>query len=260
MASWSSISSNSLLAAVSAAVLAFTAAGCRSAADLSACIPSGSTLIAGADLAQLRSSPLYAKLPETAKGFLAQFARVSTAVAAYNGADLLIAARGAFPPPPPGAVMLDSNIALFGSSDRIAAAAAQYKAGRSGAPELVARAEAVSAGKQLWVAARGNGPWPLTGNAANLARILRNADFVTLTVQLDSEVALDLRALAREENAARAIEETLRADLTLAAAGEAKHAGIARALGAAQVTRARSDVRVSLVLSTDDAARLFALL
>jgi hypothetical protein len=156
--------------------------------------------------------------------------------------------------------MLDSNIALFGSSKRVAAAAAQYQTGRAGAPELFSKAEAVSAGKQLWIAARGSAPWPLIGNAANLARILRNADFVTLTAEVDSEVALELRALTREENAARAIEETLRADLTLAAAGEAKQPGIARALGAAQVTRAGKDVRVSLVLSAGDATRLFALL
>jgi hypothetical protein len=260
MASWSSISSNRRLACAAAAVFLFPVVSCRRPPDLAACLPPDSVLIAGADLAGLRASPLYAKLPATARSFLAQFEGVSTALASYNGADLLVAARGAFRSPPAGATMLAPDLALFGSPQRVAAAAAQYKSGRTGAPQLLAQAQAVSASKQLWIAARGNAPLPIAGNVANLLAILRNATFVTVTAQIATDVALELRASARDENAARAIEETFRADLTLAAAGEAKREDFASALRRAHVSRADREVRVSLELTADAAARLLAIL
>jgi hypothetical protein len=260
MASWNSISFNNL-GILASALFAIASIGCRRAPDLAASIPPDSSLIAGADLAALRASPLYPKLPPAARAFLAPFEGVSTALAAYNGAELLVAARGVFPSPPAGAAMLAPDIALFGSPQRVAAARAQYNTGRSGAPQLLARAEAASPGKQLWIAARGDRPLPAAGNVANLIAILRNATFITLTARAGTDdVAFELRAFARDENAARAMEETLRADLTLAAAGEARQAGLAKALTAAQVSRAGGDVRLSIRLTNDDAAQLFGFL
>ena len=260
MASWNNISFNSGLRVLASALLAIAAVGCRRAPDLSACIPPDSSLIAGADMAALRASPLYPKLPTAARAFLAQFEGVSTALAAYNGAELLVAARGAFHGAPAGATMLAPDIALFGSPTQVAAATAQYKTGRPGAPQLLAQAEAVSAGSQVWVAAHANTPLPIAGNVANLLAILRNATFITLAARVHDDVAFELRASARDENAARAMEETLRADLTLAAAGEARHPDLAKALTAAQVSRADGGVRVSIRLTNDDAVRLFGIL
>jgi hypothetical protein len=260
MASWNSISFNSPLGILWAAVFAIASVGCRHAADLIACIPPDSSLIAGADVAALRASPLYPKAPAAARAFLAQFTGVSSALAAYNGAELLVAARGDFHGAPGGATMIAPDIALFGSPRQVAAARAQWKTGRAGAPQLLAQAEAVSAGKQVWIAARGDTPLPITGNIANLIAILRNARFITLTAQVRDDMALELRASARDANAARAMEETLRADLTLAAAGEARQAALAKALTAAQVSRAESEVRVSIRLTNDDAVRLLDIL
>jgi hypothetical protein len=227
-------------------------------AGLAACIPPDGELIAGINLAALRASPLYAKTPPAAKAFAEQLGGVSSALASYNGRDLLIALRGSFKAPPAGAAILAPDLALIGSPERIAAASAQYQSGRTGAPALLTQAEPLAAGAQLWVVARGNARLPLTGNAANLAGILRRAHFVTLTARTSAGLSLELRALAPDVDLARAIEETLRADLTLAAAGEAKRADVAGALRSAQVTRAEREVRVTLTMSDDVAGRLLA--
>jgi hypothetical protein len=241
--------------------------GCRKApeakpaidAGLAACIPPDATLIGGVDLAALRASPLYSKMPPAANAFAAQLGGVSSVLAAYNGKDLLIALRGNFKAPPEGAATLAPGLALIGSPEQMAAATAQYKSGRAGAPALLAKAESVAAGSQVWIAARGDIRLPLTGNAANLTGILRKAQFVTLTARTAAGLAFELRAFAPDANAASAIEETLRADLTLAAAGEAKRADVAMALRSAQVTRADREVHVALTASDDVAGRLLAM-
>jgi hypothetical protein len=225
---------------------------------LAACVPADTVLIAGVDLAALRASRLYSKIPPAANAFATQLVGVSSALVAYNGKELLVAMRGDFKAPPGGAAMLAPDLSLIGSPEQMAAATAQYKSGRTGAPALLAQAERLAAGAQLWIVARGDARLPLTGNAANLAGILRKAEFVTLTVRTGAGLALELRAFAPNANAASAIEETLRADLTLAAAGEAKRADVAGALRAAQVTRVDRESRVTLTVSDDVAGRLFA--
>jgi hypothetical protein len=240
--------------------------GCRKApeakraidAGLAACIPPDTPLIAGIDLAALRASPLYSKMPTVAKAFAAQLGEVSSALAAYNGKELLIALRGSFKAPPAGASTITPGLALIGSPEQVAAATAHYKSGRTEAPVLLAQAEPLAAGALLWVVARGDTRLPLTGNAANLTGILRKAEFVMLTVRTGVGLSLELRALAPDANAASAIEETLRADLTLAAAGEAKRADVAKALHSAEVTRAGREVRVTLTVGDEVAGRLLA--
>lgn len=241
--------------------------GCRTAPEakhaidpgLAACIPPDASLIAGVDLTALRASQLYSKMPAAANAFAAQIGGVSSLLAAYNGKELLLALRGSFKAPPEGAVALAPNLALIGPPEQMAAATAHYKSGRTGSPALLAQAEPLASGALLWIVARGNARLPLTGNAANLAAILRKAQFVTLTARTGAGLALELRAVATDADAANAIEETLRADLTLAAAGEAKRADVARALRSAQVTRADREVRVTLTVSDDVAGRLLAM-
>jgi hypothetical protein len=242
-------------------------AGCRKAPEarraidirLAACIPPDAALVAGVDLDALRASPLYPKIPPAAKAFAAQLGGVSSTLVAYNGKELLVAVHGNFKAPPAGAASLAPDLALIGSPEQMAAATAQYKSGRTGAPALLAQAESLAAGAQLWIVARGDARLPLAGNAANLARILRKAEFVTLTARTSAGLVLELRAIAPDSNAASAIEETLRADLTLAAAAEAKRADVAAALRAARVTRTDREVRVTLAVNDDVAGRLFSM-
>jgi hypothetical protein len=249
------------------AILACAIVGCHKAPEtthaidpaLASCVPPDAGLIAGVDLGALRASPLYSKLPSAATTFAAQIGGVSTAVVSYNGKELLVAARGRFQTPPPGVTMLAPDLALLGSPQETAVAAAQYKAGGIGAAALLEQAEPVAAGAQLWIAARGGASLPLTGNAANLAGVLRRASFVTVTARTGTGLALELRATAPDAGAARAIEETLRADFTLGAAGESKREDVAATLRSAQVTRAGREVRVSLTVSNEVAGRLFEL-
>lgn len=224
---------------------------------LARCVPADAVLVAGIDLAALRNSPLYRKL--AASPFAAQLEGVSFALVAYNGKELLIAGRGDFHSPPAGALMLQPNLAVYGSPEEVALAKAQFKSKRVGAPKLLAKAEAVAPGTQVWIAARGSAPLPLSGNAANLTAILRKADFLTLTAQTGSGIVLELRASAPSDSAARAIEETLRADFTLAAAGESKQPELAAALRSVQVSRMDRDVRVTLAANDEIAARLMAM-
>ena len=241
--------------------------GCRKApeakraidAGLAACIPPDAVLIGGVDLAALRASPLYSKIPPAANAFAAQFGEVSSALATYKEKELLIAVRGTFKAPPAGASTIAPGLALIGSPEQVAAATSQFKSGRTGSPALLAQAEPLAAGALLWVAARGDAPLPLAENVANLTHILRKAQFVTLTVRTGAGLSLELRALAPDTSAAGAIEETLRADLTLAAAGEAKRPDVAGALRSAQVSRADREVRITLSMSDDVAGRLFAM-
>jgi hypothetical protein len=253
-----------LASAVAVAALVCAAVGCRRTPEapraidpgLAACIPADAALIAGVDLDALRASPLYSKMPAVANTFAAQFGGVSRALLTYNGRELLVAVRGSFQAPPAGAAMLAPGLALIGSPEQVAAATAQYKLGRTGAPALLAQAESVAAGVQVWIVARGDARLPLTGNAANLAGILRKAEFLTRTA---AGLVLELRASAPDANAARAIEETLRADLTLAASSQAKRADVARALRSAEVTRADREARVTLAMSEEVAGRLLAM-
>src|SRR5581483_3818838 len=146
----------------------------RTAIDpaLAACVPPGAVLVAGADLGALRRSSLYPNLPASARAFLAPFDGFSSALAAYDGKDLLIAARGQFASAPAGAVVLAPGIAVFGAPEAVAAGKSQFAARRPGAPDLLAQAETV-ASAPIWIAARGEAPLPLSGNLANLARILQ---------------------------------------------------------------------------------------
>jgi hypothetical protein len=247
---------------------AFAAAGCHSAPSvarigidpaMASCIPPDSVLVAGLNLDQLRASPFYAQAPATIGALASAYADVSSALAAYNGKDVLVVARGRFHAPPAGAVIVAPGLALYGSAQQTAAASAQYKTGHGGAPDLLAQGEAVAHGAQVWIAARGNAPLPLTGNAANMMRILRKARFLTLTARTGAVLALELRATAPDANAAQAIEETLRADFTLAAAGEARRPDVAAALRTIQVTRDDVQARAALSIGGEAFSRLLSI-
>jgi hypothetical protein len=187
----------------------FCLAACRKApspaldSDLSSCIPPGATLVAGVDLAQLRSSPLYANLPSATRHSLEPFREASYAIVASDGSRFVVAARGRLD----GAKMLTSNLGLIGSQDFVDAAAAQHRTGRSGVPSLVAHAP----GSPLWIVADGSGTIPLTGNARNLNRLLHDTEYLTIAVTFAARPAIVATGVCRGEDAARRIEESARA-------------------------------------------------
>src|SRR5664280_3763702 len=125
---------------------------------LSARVPAATVALAGVDLDRLRASPLYAKLPAGALGFLAPFGHARYVLIASTGVELLTIARGVVP----GARQVAPDVALSGAPGLIAAATAAH------APAgILAAAGSVAAAGPIWMAVRGGVLLPLEGNLAN---------------------------------------------------------------------------------------------
>jgi hypothetical protein len=240
-------------------------AGCHSSppkaldADAASCIPAGTLVLAGVDLDRLRPTPLYSRLPAAALAIIGSLNSASSALLAYNGKELLVVAQGRFTQPPPGATLAGPNLAVFGSPDSVTAAMAQHRTGVSGAPTLAALAEPIAAGHQIWIVVQGGTPLPLTGNAENLNHVIRNADSVTLTAHVDSGLGLTVTALGRTATTAQTIEESLRAEITLAAAAESHQPDLAKLLQSIQIDRDSRTVRITLSTDAAAAAKLLEL-
>jgi len=189
-------------------------------------VPSGTTILAGAELDRLRASPVYPHLPESAKALLQPFAEARSVLFAADGGSLLAILQGPFHTPPSGATMATPGIALAGPAEAIHAALAQQKSGVSGATALLARAQPLRGANEIWVVMRGGNALPLTGNYANLNRLLRNTQFTTLTMRLTDPVALAATAETGNDAAASEIEQTLRAMITLSAAAAPRDASL----------------------------------
>jgi hypothetical protein len=253
-----------------AAFLLLAWAGCRTAVPpgaavdprLAVCMPGDASVLAGLDLSRLRASPLYPALPATLLATADTLRDASYAVVALRGKDLWIAARGAFHgKAPAGGTLLEPDLAVAGSSDAVAAAAAQFRAGRpSAAAGLLDRAEPLAGKHALWIVARGSAPLPLTGNGENLNRLLRLADFTTIAADFSSGLALDAAAVCRDATLAREFEETLRALLSLAGAANTRRPEIAGVLNSAAIRRDGLTVRLSFSAGPQAAAQLLGAL
>jgi len=208
---------------------------------LASCIPSDTVALAGANLDQLRASPLYQKLPPA---LLQPLHDASYLLLAYNGKDILAVARGAFHNPPPGAVLLAKDLAVSGSPDAIRAATAQHNTGRTGAAWLLDRAPSAA---PLWVVALGGMAYPLPGDAANLNRFLSFADYASLSIHLDSGVRIDALGAARNPDSAQRLEESLRALFTLA-----------RAPKGIQLQRDGLNIRVTIAVTMDQLLAIYS--
>jgi hypothetical protein len=246
-------------------LIAFSASCRRTATStaidpaLSSCVPPGTTLLAGADLTALRASPLYQRLSPTARAIFEPFRDADYLLLASNGRELLAIARGRFRQAPAGAALLNSHLALAGSPALVTAATAQHKTDNTGAPELVANAESIAASKQIWLVVPGDTVLPLSGNLANVNRLMRDMEFAALYFKLDPQVDLALTARGRTPASAQRFEETLRATISLAAAADAREKDIAALLHAIRIERNDRDVHATLAAGMDDANRLLGL-
>jgi hypothetical protein len=216
-------------------------------------------VLAGVNLEQLRASPLYPLLPRTVSALIEPYSGARSLLAAYSGKDILLVANGPFPEPPTGTTLIAPGVAVAGSPGSVRAAQAQYKTNAAGEPELVSQADAVAAGNQIWILARGDVPLPLTGNAANVNRLLRNMEFAAVTMAVHSAIEFTVTARGRTPDAARHFEETLRATLTMTAAAEAKNANLAALLRTIQVRRDDRMVHATLSTNTETARQLLEL-
>lgn len=226
---------------------------------MAACVPPGATLLAGIDLVRLRASPLYSQLPHSAAALLEPLAEARSLLLASDGKNLLVIARGPFRKAPAGSTLITDGLAIAGTPDWANAAAAQHRSGKPGAPDLVADA-AEAAADPIWVAALGGRPLPLTGNAANLNRLLRESDHTVIGVKLDRSVRVEATVVGRTADAARQVEETLRASITMTAAAESRQSEIVDLLRAIQLSRADRTVRATLSATPEQVRQLLAAL
>jgi hypothetical protein len=172
-------------------------------------------------------------------------------LAAYNGKEAVLVARGAFPEAPGGMTLLGKGLAAAGSAEAIRAAAAQRKSGGTGAPWLLDRAAAMAGSSPVWAVVRGGATLPLAGDAANLNQFLRLVDYAAAGIRLDSALRFEAVAEGRDEASARRLEENLRAMFTLAAATQRGNTRLAAALRSAQVRRDGLTVRVALSIEPE---------
>jgi len=224
---------------------------------MASCAPPSTTLLAGLDLDRLRSSALYSKLPPAAMLLLEPYREARYLMLASDGRNLLAIARGPFHQAPADATLLAADLAIAGDPGSLKAAAAQHRTGKPGVPGLIAGAAAIAPGTQIWIVAQGGITLPLGGNAANLNRLLRNSEFAAISGRLDSQIELAATALGRTPDAARQVEETMRAAITLAAAAEARQPELAALLKSIQITRDGRTVRAAVSASPDAAQKLF---
>jgi hypothetical protein len=210
-------------------------AACRApvAPGVESYVPPGTVAVAAVDIAALRGSPLYPKIAP----LLPASPDARSLWLAYRGSELLMIADGK----------------LTGPADLIQAAEAQHLSGKPGEPELLSHAPL---GGQIWMVVRGGVALPLTGNYANVNRLLRDMEYATVSLRAGSPVEVALTARGRTPEAARHFEQTFRATLTLIAAGESKNAELASLLRSIQVRRTDRDVTSNFTLSPDDVGKL----
>jgi hypothetical protein len=227
--------------------------------DMASCIPADTLLLAGLNLDQVRGSPLYPRLPPAARALAEPLRDARYLLLASNGKDILAIARGRFCEAPPGATLVASGLAVTGSPGSVRAAIAQYKTGRNGAPDLLARAASLADGRQIWMVARGGVPLPVTGNAANLNRLLRDTEYAGIAVRLGSGIEIEATAVGRTAEAGREFEENLRAILSLTAAASARQPDLVALIHSIQIRREDRTVHASLSGGPDAADRLLRL-
>jgi len=225
--------------------------------ELACSVPPGTVVLAFVNLDQLRPTPLYNNSLGPA---LAIFGEASQLLIAYTGKDVVVLARGNFPAAPAGATLISPRLAVTGSPDAVRAAIAQHQTGTPGSPRLVELAANVPAGRQIWLVAQGGITLPLTGNAANLNRILRLTDSISLSAQVDSAVRLEAIAACSTPDAARQLEESMRAILTLAGAATRRQPDLSQALQAVEIRREDRTVRASLSTSPETAGQFLCAL
>ena len=214
---------------------------------LSARVPAATVALVGIDLDRLRASLLYAKLPPRAQAFLEPFRRAHHILIASTGAELLAIARGVVP----GATQLAPDLALYGAPNLIAAATAAH------APSsILAPAESIAAAHPIWIAVRGGVAIPLEGNWSNVNNLLRDTEYVTLTLGTDDPAQLELIAQCPTPGAALRFEQSFRAIVSLAAATSTRQPATAGVLQSIRISREDRTVRVALSATLDALATL----
>jgi hypothetical protein len=112
---------------------------------------------------------------------------------------------------------------------------------------LLFRAAPLASAADIWVAVVGGARLPLTGNGENLNGLIQTTEYSVITIRLGERVELAITGVCRDADSGRRLEETVRAMITLGAAGTAKQPAISELLR--QIRLTRDDRTVHLILS-----------
>ena len=224
---------------------------------MAACVPPGATILAGANLARIRTSPVFAQLPPSALAFLEPLHDAASLLVASNGTGSLILARGSFQQPPAGATLLAPGLAAAGSPDWLRTAQAQQHRAGAAPAALLEQAEPLAATTDLWMVAEGSANLPFRGNGENLNHLLHTTRYTTWSVRLTTNIAIEVAAVCAAPETARHLEETARAYLTLGAASTARQPELSNLLRSIQI---RTDDRTVHLNVTAQSAELDQLL
>jgi hypothetical protein len=222
---------------------------------MASCVPPDTVLLAGLDVAEIRSSPLSGRLA-LVEPFLEPFHGAAHLLLAFDGKDLLTIVRGPASAVPASGVLVERGLAVSGSDAAVRAAIARHKGGTGAPAGLVAFARSVAPGKPIWIVARGGVALPLTGNAANLNRLLRDSEFAAVTAELGPRIRVEASAIGRSPEAARDVEETLRAMLAMMTMAEKRGSGAAAILGAIEIRRQDRTVNASVSATAEALGKL----
>jgi hypothetical protein len=235
------------------AVAALALVGCAPSAPppVANAAPADTTAMASVDLPALRGAPAYAKLPSSVKAFMDSLPAAKVVVLAWNGKELLMLAGGGFTQPPSRYTSIGNGIAASGSTERIEAARKKLASG-SGVPLPLPQSNA-----EIRAALRGDGKLPLTGNMVNTANLLRMANPTTVTVHVENAVEVEVAAQCGSAAEAVQLEESLRALLTLAKAGN-RDADLAGMLQELRTTRENWIVRTNIILTPETLTKVIS--
>jgi hypothetical protein len=190
--------------------------------ELAAGVAPDAVMVAGVQADELRGTPVHRLIA----ALMPSAAEARQLVASYNGKALFVAAKG-----PRGVQVLGGTL----------------RAGQAPA-DLMARAAPLAAA-QMWAVVRGGVTLPLAGNAANVNRLLRLVEYATLDGDLRAGLHARLRGYCRSPEEAAALEQTVRALLTLA-----RVAGVESVT--ATVERQNRTVTVHLTATAEEAASM----
>jgi hypothetical protein len=214
-------------------------------------VPADTTAMAAVDLPALRAAPAYSKLPSPVKAFMDSLPAAKMVVLAWNGKELLMLAGGGSTQPPPGYTSIGNGIAASGSPERIEAARRKLASG-SAVPLPLPQNNA-----ELRAALRGDGKLPLGGNMVNAANLLRMANPTTVSLHVENAVEVVVAAQCGSAAEAVQLEESLRALLTLAKAGN-RDPDLAAMLQELRTTRENWIVRTNTILTPETLTKVMA--
>jgi hypothetical protein len=158
--------------------------------------------------------------------------------ACWNGKDLLLISAGDSAEVPGGYTPIGHGIAAAGPAERIEAARSAQAEGKNHARDLP------DGDAQVRIVVRGDGRLPLTGNLANLTKLLRMADATTIALRIRDQVDVEIVGRCRSAQQAQSLEESVRAIITMARSLRSKDSRLAALLQSVRITRESEIVRI----------------